>query len=207
MSKLISITIASLLLIGILIQSSVSADDWVMVGHDARHTCYSTSKAPDTNKTLWIHELEEGGEIYLSAANNKVFVANEDVYALDDENGKLLWRFETEGYSVSPPAIYNGKLFATTSDDIIYSIDANSGKLIWKTSLGSWAKEAPILYENIVLAGELEGIIYALRIDNGKIIWSFESPGGHATSIYPTVTAKDGKVFNGKYALDAKTGI
>jgi len=62
--------------------STPAVDWWPMRGHDLNHTGYSTSTAPNTNKTIWIYTTGEvvcsspavaDGKVYVGSANAKVY--------------------------------------------------------------------------------------------------------------------------------------
>jgi len=131
-TKIILAVVVFILLTGV-----AQASDWPMFQHDARHTGYTTEKVPDELDLLWSYET--GDWVYSSPAvvDGKVFVGSSDnkIYCLNENTGKLIWSYETEGYAYSP-VVANGKVFIGSNDDKIYCINEDTGKLIWSYETG-----------------------------------------------------------------------
>ena len=68
-------------------------------------------------------------------AGGKVFVAakaQHAVFALNEENGQVEWRFQAGGTVNSPPTIWAGKAIFGCNDGWVYCVAADSGELVWK---------------------------------------------------------------------------
>jgi PKD repeat protein len=121
-----------------------SDDDWPMFNHDPQHTGYSTSDAPDSPNLLWTFSKPQR-LTSPSVANGTVVVASWEpkVYALDVDNGGLIWSYEIQGVP-SQPVIANEMVFVSVKyyfddgyDYHIYSFDLNSGDLLWEWNANS----------------------------------------------------------------------
>ncbi|MFQ6076470.1 MAG: PQQ-binding-like beta-propeller repeat protein, partial [Candidatus Bathyarchaeia archaeon] len=69
---------------------SSSPDDWPMFHHNANHTGYSTTTAPNSSYLLWTYTT--GGSIHTSSptiADGRVFIGSRDykVYCLNASTG------------------------------------------------------------------------------------------------------------------------
>ena len=205
---------------------TMPAEDWPMFHHDARHTGYSTSTAPDTNQVLWSYKAGNYVASSPVVADGKVFVYSGDewyddrpnpsnkIYALDKDTGEVIWvkSYETGIGALDPsPAVANGKVFVGSTNGKIYALDINNGKQIWSYET-SYGKRTPIYTSPTVANGKVfvifgQGIIYCLDGVTGEAIWSYEIEDSWSS---PAVA--DGKVFVGAsyyekvFALDENTG-
>jgi hypothetical protein len=54
------------------------------------------------------------------------------VYALNADDGKVLWSFTTGGRVDSPPTIYKGRVLFGSADGYVYCLRASDGALVWR---------------------------------------------------------------------------
>jgi len=188
-----------------------------------------------TGKELW--SFSEGKNFYsrgLAAGNGKVFatVNNDDnlksisagfVYALDDNTGNFLWKYQTEkGISHSLPLFTDEKVFVGDDSGNIYAIDAPNGNLIWKKKLDAEVIHSSPAFDNGVIFVGTEGsarsnalpsYLYALKASDGSEIWKFKVDyiQGKLNLIHSTPAVLDNVVYVGSengyfYALSSKDG-
>src|SRR5659263_375076 len=89
---------------------AVGDRDWAMFHHDLQHSGYSTSIAPNTNKTLWYYTT--GSYVAYSSpavVDGKVYIGSLEtldgkVYCLDAASGAFIWSYTTGGAVWSSPA-------------------------------------------------------------------------------------------------------
>ncbi|MTI29797.1 PQQ-binding-like beta-propeller repeat protein, partial [Xanthovirga aplysinae] len=155
---------------------------------------------------------------------DKIFFNSGDgnIYALDKNNGELVWKFTTNGekkadfwdFFLSSPIVHNNLLIVGSGDHHIYALKADSGEMVWAYKTEGVVHAAPIVNEDILYIGSYDGIFYALNYATGTLIWKFDTMGSRvfpegaiqrAASIY-----KDAVIFNSQdhnlYALNKKTG-
>jgi len=188
-----------------------SVDWWPMFRHDLRHTGYSTSRAPNTNQTLWSYKTVPGGDPSPAVANGIVYVGSGDnkIYALNATTGAYVWSYTTGGvFDWSCPAVADGKVFIGSRDSKVYALDAATGAFIWSyTTGGSVGHSSPAVAYGRVYVGSLDKKVYALNATTGAYVWSYTT-GWYVLSS-PAIA--DGIVYVGSqdskvYALDAATG-
>ncbi|MBQ6773036.1 MAG: PQQ-binding-like beta-propeller repeat protein [Synergistaceae bacterium] len=86
------------------------------------------------------------------------------IAAIDEANGNILWKFETNGNTISGnPIISEGLVFAGTASGTIYAIDKSSGKVRFNLETGSGFETNPVLSEGIIYFGDNGGTVYALQ--------------------------------------------
>ena len=75
-----------------------------------------------------------------SVSGGKVFIGSLDgyMYALDSNNGNIVWQTKTNGpIESSPTAAYNAVYFTSQepTTGVLYKLNANTGDVIWKQQL------------------------------------------------------------------------
>ena len=113
---------------------SPSVGNWPTFRHDpARSGTTTIGVAPDVS-IAWKTDLK--GRLTAPVAWFKqVFVAKPDahaLYALDRENGKILWHFTAAGRIDSPPTIHNGLVLFGSMDGYVYCLRTSDGELVWR---------------------------------------------------------------------------
>ena len=109
-------------------------------------------------------------------------VANDVVLCLDENTGKKLWKFETEGKptgrgSSSTPAASGDRVYAALSTGL-YCVNQNDGTLAWKAPLtgrGGPASSPLILNGKVFLQ---QNFLTAFDAKNGEILWTNKDANG-----------------------------
>lgn len=109
--------------------------------------------------------LQVGDQAIVSTANNFV-------YALDAESGKVNWQFETGHAIWGQPAYKGDTLFVTSLDKSVYALDISSGREKWHTTFAGAIASAPVVNENLVYVANFDNKIHALDIETGNERWT-----------------------------------
>lgn len=118
------------------------------------------------------------------------------VCALDEQTGKVVWTFFTDGPVRFAPAVWKDRVFAASDDGCVYGLSAKDGRMLWKRRIGPSA-------DMIIGNGRMisrwplrsglavaDGLVYcsagmwpmdktfmcALRADDGSEAWKTEPP-------------------------------
>ncbi|MGC4034871.1 MAG: PQQ-binding-like beta-propeller repeat protein [Chitinophagaceae bacterium] len=159
-----------------------------------------------------------------SLVENDLLVGGDDgyMYRLNQQTGKLIWKFKTKGLVRSTPAIYKNTILFGDTEATFYSLDAKTGKKIWDFKIigdsiddykYGYDKRAITSSPNIsgdkVLFGARDACLYCLNADNGSFRWKIS----HEPSwIVSTAAIKDSLVITGTsdgrfvQALNLETG-
>jgi outer membrane protein assembly factor BamB len=151
-----------------------------------------------------------------TVAGRRLYVgtAAGDVFCLDADNGRTIWRYHVGAPVKGAIAHDRGKVFFGAYDGKLYALGAGRGNLIWTASSdrdfrgghGYFYSTPAVAYSRVYL-GSTDGRVYAFDERNGKLAWI------HATGsyVYASPAVHAGRVFIGSYdhnfyALDAATG-
>jgi outer membrane protein assembly factor BamB len=123
---------------------------------------------------IWDQKLGSDSYPLLSTLvlQGKVYAANRDgdLYALDLESGKVLWKASSDGgFSSGVGSSGSGLVLGNRKGDLI-SFDFD-GKLQWKVRLGSEVSMTPAGAEGLVLAVTADGRINGLSATDGTSRW------------------------------------
>ncbi|MGD8500386.1 MAG: PQQ-binding-like beta-propeller repeat protein, partial [Phycisphaerales bacterium] len=119
---------------GELVAASSGLEDWPTYRADQARSGYTQSIVPSDLKLSWQTQLE-GRLTSLVIADGTVYVASVDahtLYALDEDDGQVLWNYTVGGRIDSPPTIYNGRVLFGCADGWVYCLRASDGALIWR---------------------------------------------------------------------------
>ena len=128
--------------------------------------------------------------------------------------GRLLWRYRTEGAVLDSPVVADGVVYFGAEDDHLYAVHAITGELVWRIPMDdAWmAASEGVLYVSS------DSHLHAVDAKTGDIVW--KSPTGpiyHRATPYwsrlaiaPAIV--DGVVYVGSddrnlYAVDGATGV
>lgn len=124
---------------------------------------------------------------------SELFVAstNKEVYAVNTQTGKTLWRTEVATKPTSGPAVGNGMLVVAGKKNQLFALDQSNGKLLWKTTLPNQALASPSISQGRVFIHTVNDDLVALSSINGQGIWQYahQAPvliltGGAAPTVY-----------------------
>jgi len=186
-------------------------NDWPTFRHDAARSGVASCPSPSSPEKRWGTAIEgrltapvvAGGKLYVASLHRHT------LYALDEDTGKELWTFTTEGRIDSPPTVYKGMVLFGSRDGCVYCLRASDGALAWRfRAIGEdrrlmaweqlesvWPIHGSILIRNgeawfvagrsVFLDGGLQ--MYRLKPETGEVI-------SHATLDGKT---DDGRVLTG----------
>ncbi len=105
----------------------------------------------------------------------KLFLGSENgvVYALNEENGEVLWQTTVPGEVVASPAVEDGRVVVLTTSGRLVALDTDEGKLQWTLAeeqppLTLRSAGAPIITNGAVLYGRADGKVGIALLSNGQ---------------------------------------
>jgi outer membrane protein assembly factor BamB len=196
-------------------------DDWPMFQHDLRHTGFSSSRMPTHLREAWVYKESEGHEARIVISEGKLFVTDHHIiYALDIDDGSLVWNYELERKSMwmfASPAVIDDRVHVSAPARIL-CLDAGKGALVWDYGVEHIAiLSAPIVVDDKLITG-LGGRPYepglkdswrlvCLNAQTGELMWDFYM---NDTAMYSPAYC-EGRIFvndgyKSIYCLDLETG-
>ncbi len=116
-----------------------------------------------------------------AVANGIVYFGCRDshLYALNAADGTLRWKHDEHGsWVVASPAIYDGSVFFTTSDERkFFALDAQTGRERFSTAYGAFAYSSPSIAGGVAYFGSFDGELYAVDTRSGHVVATFETDG------------------------------
>jgi outer membrane protein assembly factor BamB len=154
-----------------------------------------------------------------TVANGKVYFGGGDgnVYAVDAQNGALVWKFSTKDVVHSSPAVVNNVVYIGSWDSYLYAIDGETGLEKWSFKSGEdntihnqvGFQSSPAVVDGTVYIGCRDAHVYAIDAATGHKKWDYPT---NKSWVIGTPAVRDGLVYVGTsdssrfMALDAKTG-
>ena len=128
-------------------------------------------------KPLWVFQCEDevrgapmvhDGAVYIGSFDN-------NLYSLNAADGKLNWKYATDGGVVTRPAAFEGDFFIGSEDKRLHVISARSGKVNWTYYTEGRVHSSPRIAEGHVFFGSDDQHIHAVNVLTGRAAWRFET--------------------------------
>lgn len=138
-----------------------------------------------------------------------IFVGSYDnnLYAINADDGSFVWKYPTRGGIASTPCIYEDMVVVGSEDGTVYAISRQRGTEVWTFATHGCIRSSPKVEYGHCFFGSDDGCLYALNVLTGRVVWQFQSAGPIRSTplvvgemIY--VGSDDGYV----YALDLRGG-
>lgn len=139
-----------------------------------------------------------------------------------NQNGKILWSFDMQDYSIYPPVTDDDTMYISGFDGRLYALDKRTGEEKWRFNTPGYLKSdtEPQISGELVLFGGRNGILYALNKHTGALVWQFKTTPidrtrmiwGETIIHFGRFTTDSTTVYvnsatdNTLYALDSSTG-
>jgi len=190
--------------------ASDSSFDWPTFHQNFRRTGYSPSDAPTTNNTAWVVNFikELSNETpELSFADGKLFASSaDDVYALNGEDGNIIWKYTRNQGDGSSATIYDGDIYVSNGFRELLCLDEMTGGLKWSFPTRWVIESSPAILDDKLIFGEGDYYVYALLRKTGELLWSFKTED----RVYSSPAIDDNMIFitdvDNLYCLNADDG-
>jgi outer membrane protein assembly factor BamB len=128
--------------------------------------------------TRWTFKTEDEIRCSPTVYRDMVFIGSYDtnVWAVNREDGKFIWKFPTQGGIASSPIVdRDSKLVLFGSEDHTFNaVDYHNGRINWSHTTQGRIRSTPRLAHGHVFFGSDDGYVYALVASNGRSLWRFE---------------------------------
>lgn len=157
--------------IGVYIASSPALSMGLAYFGDYNGTKYCVNL--NSGKIVWkIASKEESASILGIPAigTSAVVVGSEDkfIYCYDPKDGKLKWKYRTNGRVISSAVITDTKVLVTGMDGFVYILNLADGKKIWSFNTGTPISSSPAVVKGRFYILTEDGRLMAFGEKNGK---------------------------------------
>lgn len=141
-------------------------------------------KFNENSKKIWEtnnyskDEKKAGPLLSMFLDKNKLIIADNvsKVYAIDINNGEILWSTKQKAPSNSQVKVYKDKFFVIDSHNNLNCFSVINGEKIWshsteKSFINSSKKLSMIIKNKIIVFNNSIGDITGVDTDNGKLLW------------------------------------
>ncbi len=150
-----------------------------------------------------VGEPYERGQAELDRMHRRVFVGSSDrgLYALQAEDGTVIWRFETLGFVQCAP-LYDpieDVVYFGSNDGALYKVRARNGELLWRFMTNAEVSRRPVLSGGTLFLANANDTVLALDPKTGALRWhQHRTPAmGMEVAGYSGVTVFRDKVYSG----------
>ena len=149
-----------------------------------------------------------------------LYVGNLDhrLYAINIEDGSMLWRFKTDAPVTSSPRVVDGTLYFGSNDGNVYSIDSRKIRVNWKSKTQHWVNSSALILGERLYIGSNDKNLYAFNLKSGRAVWKHGTygdvisiPAPYKNLIIMAGGSGDGRIYaveerNGRLFWSYKTG-
>lgn len=198
---------------------------------DKNNNLYALQRS--SGKKVWQIDLNAnlpyawGFDYYQSSPSiisGTLYVGSGDgyLYAINESNGKIKWKYEARSLIRSSPTVNNGVVYVGDLAGHVHSVDAITGKARWtfatrgdtvvNEKYGNDYKAiiaSVAVQDKVAVIGGRDGLLYALDTESGRELWNFDYEGSWVVT---SVAIKDNTVITGTsdarwiHAFDLHTG-
>jgi len=109
-------------------------------------------------------------------AGDRVLIGSYDthLYAVGARDGKLLWKFQTDGYVHATPAVVNGVAYVTGCDEVLHGIRIADGKEVLNVASGAYTGASPAIAEGRAYYGTYDNEVLSVDLKSRKVLWRYK---------------------------------
>jgi outer membrane protein assembly factor BamB len=130
----------------------------------AHHNSAVTARA-SSNGSNGSHTASTQLNVYVGSADGALV-------KLNAANGKVIWRYATNGSHVPAPAtVANGTVYVGTQDGSVYALNAATNAVLWHYQTQATIVSSPTVDSGFVYVGSSDSYLYKLQASDGKLLW------------------------------------
>jgi outer membrane protein assembly factor BamB len=192
-----------------------SGGEWPTVAANPQRTSWTDEEVCGDLQAVWYRPIEAyiPQNVQVIAAQGLLYIATSaGLYALDADNGALVWRFDTEMPLGNSPTVKDGVVYVGGHDRKLYALNAATGQLLWSFNQAKAGFDTnPLVVAGRVFVGNRDGKMYAIgahgTAQQGQLLWSFQTGGPiHFSAAYSNGNIYFASNDNHAYALNETNG-
>ncbi len=155
-------------------------DGYVYIG-DLDGNVHCVDAAKGTKKWIFETSAEIGGVNFYR--DDILFTSHDEHLYCVSKDGKLRWKFKTDGPIYGSPAVTDGKTFLVGCDSQMHVIDVGNGKEIRSVELGGQTGASAAVLGDVLYIGTMGNVVKAIDWKKGEVVWTFK-PGRNAQAFF-----------------------
>ena len=195
---------------GILSTAGLDHLDRSVISGTQPHRSTDTAEVRSGSERIdWVRTTGDEVRGSASHAGGAVYVGSYDhhVYALDETDGTVRWKFRTQRGVVSRPAVAGELLIFGSEDHNVYGVTRQQGRNAWTFRSTMPIRSSPRVDDKSCYIGSDDGFVYRLDRLKGTVIWRHRTWG----PVRSSAIIDEGQLVFGSddgylYALDAESG-
>lgn len=175
MSRLLSLVLASLLVIGC--SSSGKKEDLMKPAKLVKFKA-SAKMSGEWSRLAGTGQDKRYSRFVPALSDDRIFVCDVEgkVFAFDALTGNKVWKVDLD-VEVSAGLFYDrGRLLLGTYDAGVIALNAENGSLLWKGKASSEVSALPVSNGLVVVAQSIDGQVFGMDAETGEKKWSFDHP-------------------------------
>jgi outer membrane protein assembly factor BamB/tRNA A-37 threonylcarbamoyl transferase component Bud32 len=154
----------------------------------------------DAIKPIWKFKCEDEirggiayhrGVVYAGCYDN-------NLYALNADDGSFLWKYPADGGIVSKPIVHEGYIYFGSEDNRLHCVLARTGKVNWTYYTKGPVRSSPFLAEGHIFIGSDDNQLHAVNATSGRHAWRTDA----GSPIRSTPLVLNERVYFGSEAGD-----
>lgn len=121
----------------------------------------------ETGSGVWAKPLLHEGVLYITSMDHFL-------YAVDPDDGSLIWQLDLEGAAAGTPLLVNDRLYVGTFARTIVEVTLNGEQTATYTA-ENWVWGAPVSDGETLYAADLSGFVYALSTPGLQEKWKVQA--------------------------------
>lgn len=148
------------------------------------------------NSAVTVRASSNGASTASTQLNVYVGSANGALVKLNAANGKVIWRYATNGSSIPAPAtVASGTVYVGAQDGSVYALHAATDAVIWHFQTQAAVISSPTVAGGFVYVGSSDGYLYKLQASDGKQVWRKNMSLASAVVTVNTATVSNNEVY------------
>lgn len=139
---------------------------------------------PQAITPKWTFQCEDEVRSSPRIADGVLYIGSYDnnLYALNVEDGSFLWKFPTKGGIASTPCIFGDMILVGSEDSNLYAISRRTERQLWVCPTNGCIRSSPRIEYGHSFVGSDDGCLYTINIQSGRMVWQFQSAGSIRSS-------------------------
>jgi outer membrane protein assembly factor BamB/tRNA A-37 threonylcarbamoyl transferase component Bud32 len=128
-------------------------------------------------KPIWAFKCEDEIRGSPTYSNGVIYVGcyDNNLYALNAENGDFIWKYPTEGGIVSKPAVFDNNIIIGSEDFRLCAVYSRTGRESWIYQTEGSIRSSPHIAEGHVFIGSDDTYLHVVNATTGRQAWKAET--------------------------------